>query len=577
MTEKNIQLSRRSVLGGLGAVGLASAGAGLGTTAFFSDQESFDGNTITAGQLQILGSWQQMYYGADDSVRPQDYGTAGRPWVNAFPDDTDDGIQSLGDRVYVDDPSDDPAEGRNIQLSCEDFEELGESPRPVIALDDVKPGDEGEITFGFTLCDNPGYVWMNGDIVEETPGAGEGQLVDYLRAKVWRDEDCDNVYDELEPSDLVLMVDFSGSMLYSQYGGVVSNDPITVGNGDYGETNYSTTAKIDLVEQGIIEFIDLLRNEIDSDPNIDASDFRLGAVFFDGYTDDGQTSAVPNVVTSADVGGWGDLDGDGFTSDMTDLITLDGSGDAPLRNLRVKLDDLFDGTGTALEEGFEELVDLFDGRADDSRKPQSITFTDGEPFFGGSVTDDRIEDLLIAANAARTDPDYATSIFIVGDETSIAEASFAQRVMAGPAGVPIDVTGATAANFSGDPFAYGGDPSFFFNIEDPASIPGLFAQVALEILPEEILTSGSLRDVLDLLASDPGRIIDAVPRQDGIDCFEPGVTYCVGFSWTFPIRSTEPESEMDNNDVQGASVEFDLGLYAEQCRHNFVEDPTLAD
>jgi len=38
MTNNNkIPLSRRSVLGGLGAIGVASAGAGLGTTAFFSD------------------------------------------------------------------------------------------------------------------------------------------------------------------------------------------------------------------------------------------------------------------------------------------------------------------------------------------------------------------------------------------------------------------------------------------------------------------------------------------------------------------------------------------------------------
>ena len=45
----SIGLSRRTVLAGLGAVGVASAGAGLGTTAYFNDTESFEGNQLTAG------------------------------------------------------------------------------------------------------------------------------------------------------------------------------------------------------------------------------------------------------------------------------------------------------------------------------------------------------------------------------------------------------------------------------------------------------------------------------------------------------------------------------------------------
>ena len=50
MTDDNNQklynLSRRRVLAGLGAVGFASAGAGLGTSAFFSDQEEFADNSL---------------------------------------------------------------------------------------------------------------------------------------------------------------------------------------------------------------------------------------------------------------------------------------------------------------------------------------------------------------------------------------------------------------------------------------------------------------------------------------------------------------------------------------------------
>jgi hypothetical protein len=38
------------------------------------------------------------------------------------------------------------------------------APRPVLDLEDVKPGDFSEVTFDFLLCDNPGYVWLDGTL-----------------------------------------------------------------------------------------------------------------------------------------------------------------------------------------------------------------------------------------------------------------------------------------------------------------------------------------------------------------------------------------------------------------------------
>jgi len=564
----NFDLSRRKLLGGLGAIGVASAGAGLGTTAYFSDEESFDGNTITAGTLAMFGSWQQLYYGADQSVRPGDYGDAGRPWVNAFPDHDGDGIQSLDDeRQYVDDPSDDPAAGRNLPLSCSDFTDLDGGERPVIDLEDVKPGDKGEVTFGFTVCDNPAYVWMNGEITSETPGQGEGDLAEYLMAKVWRDDDCDNVFDDLEPSDVLLMVDVSGSMFYDQYGAPVLDEELTI-DGGYGETSYDETTTIDLVEQGVVDFIDLLLDAIANDDNVDAGDIRVGGLLFDGYADDDLDE--PNIVQIP------------FTGDIEDLVTLDSNDEAPLRNLREQLADIVGGpddpfgnagsidVGTALEEGYEAAVDMFENRSDDSRSPKSLTFTDGEPFPPGTndIPNQRYEDLLTAANELRTHQDYASNIFVLGDDTSRPKAEFTQRVLAGPAGVAIDVSGAAAADFSGDPFDLGGDPAFFFNIADPTSIPSLFAQVALEILPEQVVAYGTLSDVLAGLGSGPGTVLNGSPLDESAECFETDVTHCLGFSWEFPIRSADDVADLDNNDAQGAELVFDLGLYAEQCRHN---------
>ena len=157
MTDDNpIRLSRRRVLGGLGTIGIASAGAGLGTTAYFSDQESFVGNSLTAGELDLFvhvdyaedqGSYSQ--YAIDTILNGNTVGT---------------------------DPEGEP-------LS--------------IDVDDVKPGDSGEGNLCFSVVDNPAYLWMCGaltandqngttqpeeaaleELYEEVPT--EGQLADAM-------------------------------------------------------------------------------------------------------------------------------------------------------------------------------------------------------------------------------------------------------------------------------------------------------------------------------------------------------------------------------------------------------------
>ena len=96
------ELSRRKMLAGLGAVGIASAGAGLGTTAYFSDSEVFEDNTLTAGELDLLIDWQQTY----------DFGE-GQTFISAHPDHDGDGEQSIaadneaGQLRYSDFPDED--------------------------------------------------------------------------------------------------------------------------------------------------------------------------------------------------------------------------------------------------------------------------------------------------------------------------------------------------------------------------------------------------------------------------------------------------------------------------------------
>ncbi|MFC7046616.1 SipW-dependent-type signal peptide-containing protein [Halobacteriaceae archaeon GCM10025711] len=200
MTDK-IQLSRRKVLAAMGAIGAGSALGGAGTMALFNDEEVFEGNQLTAGELDLKIDWQQTYYGPDGWVP-----------VNAYPDHDKDGWQSTsGDNEY--------SMGNPLTLTCRDLGSGAELPEDVfdgpmgeqdhlVELTDVKPGDEGEITFSLHLCDNPGFLWMTLENILEDGGVttepealeGEdlGELAENLYVEVWYDHDCDNKHDDGE-------------------------------------------------------------------------------------------------------------------------------------------------------------------------------------------------------------------------------------------------------------------------------------------------------------------------------------------------------------------------------------------
>lgn len=73
MTDERYQLTRRKALAGLATVGAAGAGAGLGTSALFSDTESFNNNSITAGTLNMTVELELV--DASD-----EFGAAGLTW-----------------------------------------------------------------------------------------------------------------------------------------------------------------------------------------------------------------------------------------------------------------------------------------------------------------------------------------------------------------------------------------------------------------------------------------------------------------------------------------------------------------
>jgi len=169
MTDK-YTLSRRKVLAGLGTIGLAGAGAGLGTSALFSDTESFEGNTITAGTL-------------DMSV------TASVEAANEY----------WADQVTLEE----------LEVTADGEAVTG------LQVEDVKPGDWGIICFEFEVADNPAYVQTtaagltsseNGYTEPEpTDDNGEGELEENMLAEVYQsfdtDADSDPPRSHLSPDD----------------------------------------------------------------------------------------------------------------------------------------------------------------------------------------------------------------------------------------------------------------------------------------------------------------------------------------------------------------------------------------
>lgn len=105
---------------GLGTVGIASGGAGLGTTAYFNDTESFTGNSLQAGSLDL-----RVHFASQ-------YNRTGEP-LFATATGVRDGVES----------------SLNGAASAADFG---------VVVDDLKPGDSGSAEFCFEVDDNPAYL-----------------------------------------------------------------------------------------------------------------------------------------------------------------------------------------------------------------------------------------------------------------------------------------------------------------------------------------------------------------------------------------------------------------------------------
>jgi predicted ribosomally synthesized peptide with SipW-like signal peptide len=239
--DTQFSISRRKVLAGLGTIGIASAGAGLGTTAFFSDEESVSAE-LQAGRLDLLVDFRATYNTWLDQARTDeivDGPALSDPdqqfnyIVGQAPDWRDSEGDVLSGEAWAaatreidaceyentTDIREELGEGQFVNGTPEDMEDsfypgyVDGDEGVMFSLNDVKPKDEGEATISLHLCDNPGFIGVMAEVisasenglVEPEESAGDtmdeiGELANFLYVRVWRDADCSNTINgEEEP------------------------------------------------------------------------------------------------------------------------------------------------------------------------------------------------------------------------------------------------------------------------------------------------------------------------------------------------------------------------------------------
>ncbi|MEF8799468.1 MAG: vWA domain-containing protein [Halolamina sp.] len=564
MTEKpdNSSISRRRLLGGAATIGGAAALGGTGTMAFFSDEETFANNQLVAGELDMKVDWEEHY--SDWSADEDDPGDSADPEldiqmdvtdasgytafppgveaysgmnsdpllyvhdddvgqfmdntsIDAFPDENDDGVQDDFDEenacevladVGADDDGLDPDGARtdNEDTRLEDG-----SAAPLINLQDVKPGDFGEVTLSFHLCDNPGYVWLNAanvdasenglteperkDEDEDGPGGDTVELLDEIQTAWWYDENCDNLTDGGtggggQMADVVIVMDRSGSMA-----------------GELGQAQSGAEALVDAL--GANDQVSLV--------SFDGGDGPTGASLDQGLTTD--KSAAKTAINGLSAGGGTNME-------------------------------------SGVELGHEEVLSAVtfadypeSGNARPGARKIMVVLGDGSPNDSTGVTDSLSNnDPSEEATNAKND---GVEIFTIAYGT----------------GGPVTLLNDMASDPNSNP-----EDQYAF-VADTSDVVDAFEEIGGSVGGgEEIFFQGSLRAALGALTAGNGIPLDGDggddfdefnddPSADSRGCFDPTpATNCIGFSWWLPLDH--------GNEVQSDSAQFDLGFYTEQCRHN---------
>ncbi len=542
MPDTNYQLSRRKVLAGLGSVGLASAGAGLGTSAYLSDTESFEDNSITAGTLDLKVDWEEHYcypqlYGLGDPAagldvtrtEPEDasaYAALPDPndpmvWVHeddlaqymrntsieAFPDPNNDGSQEVEYEGWTYSACRDgadldadltPNEG-NATRTDVDYMEDGE---PLINLQDVKPGDFGELTFSFHLCDNPGYVWLRAMDFSESDGT---DLAENIQT-VWWYDNGDNVYDG-DCEETLYMGDHSntaGSILYE-----VTPDY----SGNTASTTQVATTEFDASHVASSPDGEAVYIVNQDDPELAVFDVPGDSLGSTTAIDENGYGPLGKIVQAA-VSPGGSLYLGSMSEDA--IFEVSDPGGSPTVQSRIDLDVSISGADNAFTTNNEFYFYTNDGHV-----LHSVNLISGTVSEVATLeTEQELTGLAIKNSGTG---DFIASVtdsneLIVFDDDG-------------------DVTDSLTLD-----------------------VDHTYGDLTTSDLCEEEIFTGTLPEAMAELA--PEGDGHGLMLNDG-DCYQPGYTRYIGFAWWVPTDV--------GNEIQGESVSFDLGFYTEQCRNN--DDP----
>ncbi|MFC7133587.1 MULTISPECIES: SipW-dependent-type signal peptide-containing protein [Salinibaculum] len=537
-------ISRRKVLAGLGTIGVAGAGAGLGTSAYFSDQETFTNNELVAGELDLKVGWEEHYSDWSDdendnlagnvtmvegdvenmtagSVSGTRVGLPSNVAAMISVEDDADAMQFLDNTQEDSYPSGYDASTVSGNFTCSNptnddgqavlADDDGEGATPVIDLNDVKPGDFGEVTFSFALCDNPGYVWAQAFL----QSASENGLTEPEAD----DPDEDGDADSTDPADVELL------------------DAIKVAVWLDDGDNYQNGGEQPLVAGSLRSVIN------GSAPGIDGTGIRL----------DGRTR---------DFGGNIGSDGPAPDAELTDFTTPDVTR--------------FDTDGSGTVENDVELVDDPDGSGKVAHATSGgvqttdyvtsgvrVGATMGDFGSGASLTYEYYE----GEENAQAAPDEVYLLLRESDGTEhvVYRTSNDDRPN-GNLNSPSRPSGNWYTRNVGDEirgdFAY--NDGFSWNDlstgDNYSALNTNFAgdtEIVSMAFGKGNIGNGTVSDVYYKNPSLDENSLGNFPTS----CFRgDGTVYNGVFAWWLPVDHA--------NEIQSDTATFELGLYTEQCRHN---------